>query len=826
MIERVELLNFISHSKTPLAIGEGVTVFVGKNGAGKSAVIDGITYALYGKHTRGDNADLVRDGATSAAVTLDFSCRSKHYRVERKLNTKGQLEGSLLSEMLDGTPKELAAGERKQFGESMSGEVTRILGLNYDHMIIAGIIQQGELDSIIDLKSKDLKDLINSAIGIDKLDLAYESMRRVVEAFRATIRNQCGYDDTDVVTLTSKVTEAHGELATSTANFQAAQSEIEALRKKEEGLEGEIKSFEPFKAKAETMRVKRETLVDYVERKESELKEEHKKFRTTIETARSYLQSVAEEAVTGAAIEEATKEQKTSEGILADLSPSIGALEALKRKPSEMEKLIQKCRNALELVEKERAVKSSLAITDARIKEIDSQTSLLHGEVGKLVANRETAEKLVFKNHVCPICGSKVDKINELFDAKAIKRHLREHEETVRKLQEEKEGLEPESKGLTRKVAAIEDASDLLVEQGISTRSDLDRLEREKEELAAKLKDLPKLKKKQVDAEDKKREAERAFDTLRPKLEHINVAKGYLVDHKITSDKDLGLLVKRNEQLGQILQALPKNIRSLREATELELLKSFSIDDYSEQMLREIGELNDEASKFDEVFYTAKTRELENLRKTSIPSKSGDLGNWKSRKEKAEENLDNLKQSLEVIQDVATYVQLLENIRKKVYHRDGAVSSSIRTWALNQISKKASEYARLFEIGVSSITIKESRREMAIECYGARGRVKTTSMSGGEKVSIALALRFALAYLMGGYKLDFIILDEPTVYLDPERKASLVNIISRLGGENGPLKQIIIVTHDNEIFENVDVDAIWRFESSTDGTRLTNGMAN
>ena len=46
MIKTVELVNFISHSETKLDLDEGVTVFVGSNGAGKSSIIDGITFAL------------------------------------------------------------------------------------------------------------------------------------------------------------------------------------------------------------------------------------------------------------------------------------------------------------------------------------------------------------------------------------------------------------------------------------------------------------------------------------------------------------------------------------------------------------------------------------------------------------------------------------------------------------------------------------------------------------------------------------------------------------------------------------------------------------
>jgi len=74
---------------------------------------------------------------------------------------------------------------------------------------------------------------------------------------------------------------------------------------------------------------------------------------------------------------------------------------------------------------------------------------------------------------------------------------------------------------------------------------------------------------------------------------------------------------------------------------------------------------------------------------------------------------------------------------------------------------------------------------------------------------------------MGGYKLDFVILDEPTVYLDEERRASMVEIISALGGEESPLKQMVIITHDAEIFENANIDALFRFDSTAGGTVVT-----
>jgi exonuclease SbcC len=93
------------------------------------------------------------------------------------------------------------------------------------------------------------------------------------------------------------------------------------------------------------------------------------------------------------------------------------------------------------------------------------------------------------------------------------------------------------------------------------------------------------------------------------------------------------------------------------------------------------------------------------------------------------------------------------------------------------------------------------------------------SLSGGEKVAVALALRLAIAQMVSLNKLDFIILDEPTIHLDEERRKSLVNIISDFFKEGlGPLSQIIIITHDAEIFEDSDVDGVFRFTMSANGS--------
>ena len=71
MIRSIELVDFLAHSNTKLEFNNGATVFVGDNGAGKSSIIDAITYSLFGEHTRKNNKGLIRRGANQGFAKIE-----------------------------------------------------------------------------------------------------------------------------------------------------------------------------------------------------------------------------------------------------------------------------------------------------------------------------------------------------------------------------------------------------------------------------------------------------------------------------------------------------------------------------------------------------------------------------------------------------------------------------------------------------------------------------------------------------------------------------------------------------------------------------------
>lgn len=250
-------------------------------------------------------------------------------------------------------------------------------------------------------------------------------------------------------------------------------------------------------------------------------------------------------------------------------------------------------------------------------------------------------------------------------------------------------------------------------------------------------------------------------------------------------------------------------------------LSAYKVDEYSSDLIDQITNLRDYVVDVDSDLFKQKK-----LTKNKISNDLIELHKQRAVLEKTIIDLENdisLTDSLvSKIESVSRFIDDLEKIRSTVFNRDGIVSSSLRTFAMNLISIKASEYIQLFNVGLSRISLIEKPREIKIVCYGKRGEVDTVSLSGGEKVAVSLAIRLGISFLMGSSKTDFIILDEPTANLDEERRKTFVKIISDVFNKGtSPLNQLIIITHDEEIFENSEIEQVYKFEMTEKGSSVT-----
>ena len=688
MIHSIELIDFLAHHDTKLDFSNDATVFVGQNGAGKSSIIDAITFSLFGAHTRKNNKSLIRRGANKSLVKVDFSANGKNYRTVRQIDAKGTLTAQFLEKNgEDFIP--IAEGERKQFGESMTEEVEKVLGINFEKLKIASIVQQGELNSIIKAKPKEFKELLNTIIGIDRLDVAVESMKEVLKEFRKDIQTKHGFDDTQIELLENRMNEFQNEITNSKPM---------------------MKKLEEEKQVRETKIIQIEQEVEKDSVKEIQLRE--------LEDQKEELLSYAKETI-----------------------------KKIQREVMEEERKVNECKGCFSIVSKRGEIESRLFKLEEELQTISKE--LVESEKKKIRFEEqgEFANRLELKDGKCPVCDSKVDHLNPLF---------------------QKEHLEEEIKTLDRKISQT--------------------------------------KEKQV-------ELENSIEKINNELREAENADIKLKTHNISTETELEQIAATIKEKVKKIKDIPITINSGQ------LLEASSIDAHAKMKYEKILQIEKTTSGFNQDEFLLKKKDLiqNRDRLRQIDQEFGAISN---RIENAEQQLERNRIILDELHNVRKYVIELENIQKNVYSIDGPVAKSLRSWALDIISEKASEYLEKLNTKIQRISLSQKTRDVNITCYARSTMLELESLSGGEQVSIALSLRLGMAHLLGASNLNFMILDEPTTHLDSERRKALVGVLSQLAsirGEEASM-QFIIISHDAEIFEDSSVENIYNFESAINGT--------
>ena len=303
------------------------------------------------------------------------------------------------------------------------------------------------------------------------------------------------------------------------------------------------------------------------------------------------------------------------------------------------------------------------------------------------------------------------------------------------------------------------------------------------------------------------------LEKLSDDLEESKEATTILKTHKITNELQLEEIIAEIKIKTKQIQNIPITVNSSQ------LVEAGTLDSHAKLLYENITLLEKSTEGFNQENFLKMKKSLDNYRNelSKIDQDYGEIfGNIK----KINSEIEKLGIILNDVKQVQGYVGELEEIQNVVYNRDGPVGKSLRSWSLEVISEKASEYLEKLNTKIQRISLSEKTRDVNISCYSRNTTLELESLSGGEQVSIALALRLGMAHLLGASNLNFMILDEPTTHLDSERRKSLVNVLSQLTNikENNSSMQFIIITHDAEIFEDSSVENIYKFESSQNGT--------
>jgi exonuclease SbcC len=133
----------------------------GNNGHGKSALIDAITWALWGESRAGSDNDLIHSGQSEVEVDFEFAVNRQNYRILRKHSKPKSARGSgqTILEFQSVTPE----GYKTLSAETVTqtqNKIIQTLHMDYDTFINSAFIRQGKADEFTKKRPAERKQVL------------------------------------------------------------------------------------------------------------------------------------------------------------------------------------------------------------------------------------------------------------------------------------------------------------------------------------------------------------------------------------------------------------------------------------------------------------------------------------------------------------------------------------------------------------------------------------------------------------------------------------------------------------------------------------------
>ncbi|MEM4658259.1 MAG: AAA family ATPase [Candidatus Methanosuratincola sp.] len=170
---RLSLRNFLSYGESAPALEFGrfrLACLTGKNGHGKSALLDAITWALWGECRVSSNADVIRHGAAEATVDYEFEVDGVRYRVVRSVKRKG-ITGSARSLLLQRFDPERGQYLRLEEGVNAQHRIeSELIRMDYKSFVCSSFILQGRANEFMKRTPAERKAVLAKFLNLGHYD--------------------------------------------------------------------------------------------------------------------------------------------------------------------------------------------------------------------------------------------------------------------------------------------------------------------------------------------------------------------------------------------------------------------------------------------------------------------------------------------------------------------------------------------------------------------------------------------------------------------------------------------------------------------------------
>ncbi len=795
----------------------------GHNGAGKSSILDAITWALFGQARRRDDA-IITLGADTAQVAFTFAYEGNRYRIIRTKPRRKTAQLEFQIRQPDGAWKPLTERSLRDTEK----RIRETLRLEYETFVNAAFFLQGRADAFTQKRPAERKQILASILGLEQWETYQQRARERRKAAQAEIeriRGQLEEVETELreeeprkQRLAQLEEKLHTLRETRLAQEQAVRSMRQTaatLREQERfvetlsrQVEAAQKEYETLKARLESRKKERDGYLDAVarapeieaayealqqSRRELERWEEiAARFREHEQRRRAPLEAIQ---TARARLEEELRSLKKQAAEVEQITAEQAALEEKIRAAQEM------LHTAEEALAQRSALDSALQAALQSKGEMEAENRHIQAETHAL---RERIDTLrAAEGGVCPLCGQALPE----GERDALAEHLESEGRRMKtRYLENKRGLEEIGERIAALRRALQDL-EVSARRQQQAHKQLSALEGRRQEMQTRLEQWRKEGAPRLEAVRRALQEETFAPEARAELARID-AEGKAIGYDAPAHE----AARQAEKAGRAAEKAWQQLERARAALH--------------PLEREISELEEELAAREERLRAQQTEYEKAAARLSaaqadapdLRKAENDLLALQERENRVNMEVGAARQMVGVLDaqrrrrrtllsaqdELALLVSRYKRL-EEAFGKNGVPALLIEA-ALPEIETHANEILERLSNGDMSVRFitqrayKNTRREdlketLDIQISDGAGARAYEMYSGGEAFRVNFAIRMALSRVLAqraGARLQTLVIDEGFGSQDEQGRQRLVEAINLIQGD---FEKILIITH-------------------------------
>ena len=837
---KLTLSNFLCYRENvePLDFaGVHVACLCGANGHGKSALLDSITWALWGKARGKVQDEMISYGADECRVELDFSSRDQDYRVIRSHARSGKRRRGGASDLqlmvLEGDAPRPMTGDMIR---ETQARIDQTIGMDYDTFVNSAFLVQGRADEFTNKTPAERKAVLSKILGLETYDRLQvrarernswaENTAKIAESTVDRLRReleQLVEPTAELAELETGLVTLNKDLAEQQARSTVLRDQVGDLRRQQAGQEEsaqrvaalakELEQFESAHRTAQAQVASYEKLGETapaIREGAAQLATARAAFSRLEEAGRNFEELERQRAAASASVDvkrtllESQLQQLATE-IETRITPKAQGLEQLQKSQEQLQA------EGPGLEERER----SLAADRERLNGIAVQTGQLQSALersvseGKdLAAKKELLDGANGQEAVCPLCQTPLSEDGCQRLAETFTADIEAKREEYRNTSAQVNALKAQTLELESSLPQQEQA---LSQAQTKRQVSLQRLEQQMQEAQQAQRDLaeasPRLEAMRATLADSSFAAEETVQLKKLEAQIQELEYDPAARQRIFQEtQDLDAFAQQERLLEQAEAGLP----GVKEAAEQNAAMAQRRRDEIEQLQSQAAEAKQALvglAALESEFTQAEQRERESgVKIQQAIERQGYLRNQVERKDSLGEEMRSESARLNALQEEQSIYSELST----AFGRQGVQAMLIETVVPRLEDETNALLGRMTD---NRMNVKlETQRERAsgngdpretldIIVSDELGPRSYEMFSGGEAFRVNLAMRIALSKVRAqrmGAPLPTLFIDEGFGTQDAVGRERILDVISAIGDD---FEKVLVITHLDDLKE-------------------------